>query len=88
MRVLAASLVGNPLPEHSTVTVFMNGLEVCPFRMQLFCVHANTMKGAIQIALREEYSYRQTRILTVTGPQCVNSRGAEIPSNRKMLELM
>ncbi|POM59153.1 Gag protein, partial [Phytophthora palmivora] len=27
MRVLAASLVGNPLPEHIKVTVFMDGLK-------------------------------------------------------------
>ncbi|POM71802.1 Gag protein [Phytophthora palmivora] len=48
MRVLAASLVGNPLPEHIKVTVFMDCLK-------LFRVHANTMEEAIQIALQEEY---------------------------------
>ncbi|POM63923.1 Gag protein, partial [Phytophthora palmivora] len=36
MRVLAASLVGNPLPEHIKVTVFMDGLKVGPSRTQLF----------------------------------------------------
>ncbi|POM69239.1 Gag protein [Phytophthora palmivora] len=51
MRVLAASLVGNPLPEHIKVTVFMDGLKVGPSRTQLFRVHANTMEEAIQIAL-------------------------------------
>ncbi|POM77383.1 Gag protein, partial [Phytophthora palmivora] len=59
MRVLAASLVGNPLPEHIKVTVFMDGLKVDPSRAQLFRVHANTMEEAIQIALQEEYSHRQ-----------------------------
>ncbi|POM57658.1 Gag protein [Phytophthora palmivora] len=59
MRVLAASLVGNPLPEHIKVTVFMDGLKVGPSHTQLFRVHANTMKEAIQIALQEEYSHRQ-----------------------------
>ncbi|POM63322.1 Gag protein [Phytophthora palmivora] len=54
MRVLAASLVGNPLPEHIKVTVFMDGLKVGPSRTQLFRVHANTMEEAIQIALQEE----------------------------------
>ncbi|POM64994.1 Gag protein [Phytophthora palmivora] len=58
MRVLAASLVGNPLPEHIKVTVFMDGLKVGPSRTQLFRVHANTMEEAIQIALQEEYSHR------------------------------
>ncbi|POM62399.1 Gag protein [Phytophthora palmivora] len=51
MRVLAASLVGNSLPEHIKVTVFMDGLKVGPSRTQLFRVHANTMEEATQIAL-------------------------------------
>ncbi|POM78707.1 LOW QUALITY PROTEIN: Gag protein [Phytophthora palmivora] len=57
MRVLAASLVGNPLPEHIKGTVFMDGLK-------LFRVHAETMEEAIQIALPEEYSHRQARTPT------------------------
>ncbi|POM76461.1 Gag protein [Phytophthora palmivora] len=61
MRVLAASLVGNPLPEHIKVTVFMDGLKVSPSRTRLFRVHANTMEEAIQIAFQEEYSHRQAR---------------------------
>ncbi|POM74978.1 Gag protein, partial [Phytophthora palmivora] len=65
MRVLAASLVGNPLPEHTKVTVFMDGLKVGPSRTQLFRVHANTMEEAIQIALQEEYSHRQARTPTL-----------------------
>ncbi|POM72624.1 Gag protein, partial [Phytophthora palmivora] len=64
MRVLAASLVGNPLPEHIKVTVFMDGLKVGPSRTQLFRVHANTMEEAIQITLQEEYSHRQVRTPT------------------------
>ncbi|POM72602.1 Gag protein, partial [Phytophthora palmivora] len=64
MRVLAASLVGNPLPEHIKVTVFMDGLKVGPSRTQLFPVHANTMEEASQIALQEEYSHRQARTPT------------------------
>ncbi|POM58772.1 Gag protein [Phytophthora palmivora] len=44
MRVLAVSLVGDPLPEHIKVTVFMDGLKVGPSRTQLFRVHANTME--------------------------------------------
>ncbi|GMF53773.1 unnamed protein product [Phytophthora fragariaefolia] len=61
MRVLTAALVGNPLPEHIKVTVFMDGLRVGPARTQLFRVHANTIEEAIQIALQEEYSHRQAR---------------------------
>ncbi|POM69392.1 Gag protein [Phytophthora palmivora] len=64
MRVLASSLVGNPLPERIKVTVFMDGLKVGPSRTQLFRVHANTMEEAIQIALQEEYSHRQARTPT------------------------
>ncbi|POM74136.1 Gag protein [Phytophthora palmivora] len=51
MRVLAASLVGNPLPEHIKVTLFMDGRKVGPSRTQLFRVHAEIMEKAIQIAL-------------------------------------
>ena len=36
--MLTASLVGNPLPEHIKVTVFMDGLRVGPARTQLFRV--------------------------------------------------
>ncbi|POM58858.1 Gag protein [Phytophthora palmivora] len=50
MRVLVASLEGNPLPEHIKVTVFMDGLKVGPSRTQLFRVHANTVEEMIQIA--------------------------------------
>ncbi|POM68824.1 LOW QUALITY PROTEIN: Gag protein [Phytophthora palmivora] len=64
MRVLAASLVRNPLPEHIKVMVFMDDLKVDPSRTQLARVHANTMEEAIQIALQEEYSHRQARTPT------------------------
>ncbi|POM75255.1 Gag protein, partial [Phytophthora palmivora] len=64
MRILAASLVGNPQPEHIKVTVFLDGLKVGSSRTQLFRVHANTMKEAIQIALQEGYSHRQARTPT------------------------
>ncbi|POM69143.1 Gag protein [Phytophthora palmivora] len=64
MRVLAASLVGNPLPEHIRVTVFMNGLKVGPSRTQLFRVHASMVEVSIQIAIQEEYSHRQARTPT------------------------
>ncbi|POM79245.1 LOW QUALITY PROTEIN: Gag protein [Phytophthora palmivora] len=65
IRVLAASLVGNPLPEHIKVTVLVDGLNVGPSRTQLFRVHVNTMEEAIQIALQEEYSHRQARTPTL-----------------------
>ncbi|GMG17705.1 unnamed protein product [Phytophthora fragariaefolia] len=55
MRVLTAALVGNPLPEHIKVTVFMDGMRVGPVSTQLFRLHANTMSEAIQIAV---YSFR------------------------------
>ncbi|POM79037.1 Gag protein [Phytophthora palmivora] len=64
MQVLAASLVGNPLPEHIKVAVFMDDMKVGPSHTQLFRVHANTMEEAIQIALQEEFSHRQTRTPT------------------------
>ncbi|POM58854.1 Gag protein [Phytophthora palmivora] len=64
MRVPSASLVGDPLPEHINVTVFMDGLKVGPFRTQLFRVHANTMEEAIQIDRQEEYRHRQARTPT------------------------
>ncbi|POM79216.1 Pol protein [Phytophthora palmivora] len=76
MRVLAASLVGNPLPERIKVTVFMDCLKVDPSRTQLFRVHTNTMEEAIQIALQEEYSYRQARTPTSVWQRHNASSGA------------
>ncbi|POM76596.1 Gag protein [Phytophthora palmivora] len=64
MRVRAAPLVGNPLPEHIKATVFMDGLKVGPSRTQLFRVHVNTMEVTIQIALQEEYSHLHPRTPT------------------------
>ncbi|POM69020.1 Gag protein [Phytophthora palmivora] len=50
---------GTPLPEHTKVAVFMDGLKVGPSRTQLFRVHASTMEEVIQFALQDEYSHRQ-----------------------------
>ncbi|POM72507.1 Hypothetical protein PHPALM_10766 [Phytophthora palmivora] len=87
MRVLAASLVGNPLPEHIKVTVFMDGLKVGPSRTQLFRVHANTMEEAIQMTLQEEYSHRQARTPASVGPvrhqaQCKELQQLELAQGR------
>ncbi|POM69283.1 LOW QUALITY PROTEIN: Gag protein [Phytophthora palmivora] len=60
----------DPLPEHIKVTVFMDGLKVGPSRTQLFRAHANTMEEAIQIALQEEYRYRQARTPTSSSIRC------------------
>ncbi|POM60262.1 LOW QUALITY PROTEIN: Gag protein [Phytophthora palmivora] len=76
IRVLAASLVGNPLPEHIKVAEFMNGLKVGPSRTQLFRVRANTMEEAIQIALQEEYIHRQARTSTSVWQDYNASTGA------------
>ncbi|POM71411.1 Gag protein [Phytophthora palmivora] len=57
-------LASNTLPEHTKVTVFMDGLKVGPSLTQLFRVHANTMEEAIQIVLQDEYSHRQARTPT------------------------
>ncbi|GMF16602.1 unnamed protein product [Phytophthora fragariaefolia] len=83
MRVLTAALVGNPLPEHIKVTVFMDGLRVGPARMQQFRVHANTMEEAIQIALKEEYSHRQDRTSATTwqGDSAPGSAQSGSPGN-------
>ncbi|POM75605.1 Gag protein [Phytophthora palmivora] len=64
MRVRAVSTVGNPLPEHTNVTVFMDSLKVGPSCTQLPRVHANSMEEVIQIDLQEEYSHRQARTPT------------------------
>ncbi|POM73593.1 Gag protein [Phytophthora palmivora] len=61
IRVLAAYLVGNPLPEHIKVTVFIDGLKVGQYRTKLFRVHGSTLEEAIQIAHQEEYNHRQAR---------------------------
>ncbi|POM61887.1 LOW QUALITY PROTEIN: Gag protein [Phytophthora palmivora] len=82
MRVLAASLVGNPVLELIKVTVFMDGLKVGPSRTQLFRVHANTMEEAIQIALQaptgsRSYVGRNASTVTVQGdPSAVTDVGS------------
>ncbi|KAE9301015.1 hypothetical protein PF008_g22867 [Phytophthora fragariae] len=81
MRVLTASLVGNPLPEHIKVTVFMDGLRVGPARTQLFRVQASTMEEAIQIALQEEYSHKQARTPATVWQSNPTSGGAPTGSS-------
>lgn len=46
------------------VTVFMNGLNYAPPKMELFRREPDTLDGAIEIALREEACSRQARGLS------------------------
>ncbi|KAE9194418.1 hypothetical protein PF002_g23607 [Phytophthora fragariae] len=81
MRVLTASLVGNPLPGLIKVTVFMDGLRVGPARTQLFRLQASTMEEAIQIALQEEYSHKQARTPATVWQSNPTSGGAPTGSS-------
>ncbi|KAG3009321.1 hypothetical protein PC120_g15692 [Phytophthora cactorum] len=78
MRVLTASLVGNPLPENFKMTMFIDGLKVGLARTQLFRVQASTLEEVIQVALQEEYSHLQARTPAAAWPRRATllSRGA------------
>ncbi|KAG3056763.1 hypothetical protein PI125_g25505 [Phytophthora idaei] len=86
MRVLTASLVGNPLPENIKMTMFMDGLKVGPARTQLFRVQASTLEEEIQVALQEEYSHRQARTPAAAWPRRATLLSREASSGPVSLE--
>jgi hypothetical protein len=58
LRYLAACLSDeSSLPEPTRVTVFMNGLNACAARTQLFRTYPRTFEEAVNTALSEEFSH-------------------------------
>ena len=57
MRSLSISITVGPIPEHSKVPTFINGLLRGPRRQAFFRKVPSTMEEAIQIALVEEQSF-------------------------------
>lgn len=58
LRYLAASLADESrLPETTRVAVFMNGLNPCAARTQLFRTYPKTFEEAVATALSEEFSH-------------------------------
>jgi hypothetical protein len=58
LRYLAASLSDeSSLPEPTRVTVFMNGLNACAARTQLFRTYPQSFEEAVTTALSEEFSH-------------------------------
>jgi hypothetical protein len=56
LRYLAASLSDeSSLPEPTRVTVFMNGLNACEARTQLFRTYPQSFEEAVTTALSEEF---------------------------------
>ncbi len=58
LRYLAASLSDeSSLPEVTRVTVFMNGLNACAARTQVFRTYPHTFEEAVCAALSEKFSH-------------------------------
>ncbi|POM78183.1 LOW QUALITY PROTEIN: Hypothetical protein PHPALM_4317 [Phytophthora palmivora] len=76
MRVLVVSLVGNPLPEHIKVTVFMDSLKVGPSRTQLFRMYARTATDRLVLLRRRDKATmrRQTQCMELQQLELAQSR--------------
>ena len=59
IRLLASSIIANPVHEHTLITVFMQGLVNGPIRNHLFRLELDTLEQAISTAKQEDFSMRQ-----------------------------
>ena len=59
IRLLASSIVANPVHEHTLITVFMQDLVDGPARNHLFRLDLDTLEQAISAAKQEDFSMRQ-----------------------------
>jgi hypothetical protein len=66
LRLRVASMASDPLPEAVKVTVFMEGLKPGPARTQLFRANPSSLEEAMEIAVQEDYCFRQARGPTPT----------------------
>ena len=100
IRLLASSIVANPVHEHTLITVFMQGLADEPVRDHLFRLELNTLEQAISAVEQEDVSmgqahassssYRPPRRKKTGGPEPMDLCyvESEIPrsSNNKQLQ--
>uniref|UniRef100_K3WX10 Retrotransposon gag domain-containing protein n=1 Tax=Globisporangium ultimum (strain ATCC 200006 / CBS 805.95 / DAOM BR144) TaxID=431595 RepID=K3WX10_GLOUD len=61
-RYLVSSIVSNPIDRATQVVTFMQGLNDGPVRTQLFREYPQTMEDAINLALQEDFSIKQSKI--------------------------
>ena len=59
IRLLASSIVANPVHEHTLITVFIQGLADGPVRNHLFRLELDKLEQAIPAAEPEDFSMRQ-----------------------------
>jgi len=62
VRLLIASITGEPVDVQTQISVFLNGLEPGPIRTQLFREQHATLEETIQSALNEDFSLRQSKL--------------------------
>ena len=59
IRLLASSIIANPVHEHTLMAVFMQGLADGPVRNHLFRLELDTLEQEISAAEQEGFSMRQ-----------------------------
>ena len=59
IRLLASSIVANPVHEHTLITVFMQRLADGPVRNHLFRLELDTLEQAISVSEQGDFSMRQ-----------------------------
>jgi hypothetical protein len=60
VRSLVSDVVQNPIDPATQVSVFLQGLQSGPVRTQLFRAYPNSLEDAINLALQEDFSFRQS----------------------------
>lgn len=60
VRSLVSDVVQNPIDPATQVSVFLGGLQSGPVRTQLFRAYPSSLEEAINLALQEEFSFRQS----------------------------
>ena len=68
LRYLNAAVASDPLSETTKVTIFLQGLEQGPARMQLYRQIPATLDEAFQVALMEEHAAHSARGLSSVPP--------------------
>ncbi|KAG2809828.1 hypothetical protein PC119_g17172 [Phytophthora cactorum] len=62
-RYLVLNIVTNPMDEATKVDTFMKGLRDGPVNTYLFREYPSTLEAAITLAMQEEFSLRQAKLL-------------------------
>jgi hypothetical protein len=60
VRMLVSDITEDPVDQATQVSVFLGGLQSGPVRTQLFRAYPHKLEDAINLALQEDFSYRQS----------------------------